>query len=159
MNFVIILNNKLRFRKSVVLQKQVFKIWFSKQICALNPMIWSEKLLLNFMNFSGNFAGFSEKFYFGNYLLKIFFEQMDVSVSAKNPKMTEYLKWKITWEIEKFNFFKNLHVDDFVFGSDHHLVVHRRYSHKKIRSILHFYNKCHKCFKTHRVQYRHKTTH
>ena len=60
---------------------------------------------------------------------------------------SDYLKWEITWEIEKLNFFKNLHVGDFVFGSNHHLVVHRRHSHKKIRSILHFYNKC--C-KTHR---------
>ena len=44
---------------------------------------------------------------------------------------SDYLKWKITWEIEKFNFFKNLHVGDFVFGSDHHLVVHRRHSYEK----------------------------
>ena len=60
---------------------------------------------------------------------------------------SDYLKWKITYETEKFNFSKNLHVGDYVFGSNHHL-VHRRHSHKKIRSISHFYNKC---FKIHRV--------
>ena len=48
----------------------------------------------------------------------------------------------------KLNFFKNLHVGDFVFGWEHHKVLHRRHSHKKIRSTLHFY---YKRFKTHRV--------
>ena len=47
---------------------------------------------------------------------------------SENP---EYLKWKIAWESEKFNLFKNMHTADFDFGSDHHLVVRRRHSHKK----------------------------
>ena len=53
----------------------------------------------------------------------------------KNPKTTEYLKWKITWDIGKFNFFfffKNKHVADFDFGSDYHLVVHIENIHNKI---------------------------
>ena len=33
-------------------------------------------------------------------------------MKAKNPK-TEDLKWKIIWEIKKFNFFKNKHLADF----------------------------------------------
>ena len=41
-------------------------------------------------------------------------------MKTKNPKTAEYLNWKITWEIEEFNFFKNKHVVDFDFGSDHH---------------------------------------
>ena len=43
---------------------------------------------------------------------------------------SENLIWKITWEIEKFNFSKNKHLDDFVFISDNHLIVHRRHSQK-----------------------------
>ena len=93
------------------------------------------------MNFSDICIRFRVKFYFGNHILHIFSSQWTsngrqvVQVKAKNPKTDEYLKWKITWEIGKFDFLKNLHVGDFVFGSDQHLVVHRRHSHKKIRSI------------------------
>ena len=89
-------------------------------------------------------------------LRKLYFEyffqangRQVVQIKAKNPETDEYLKWKITWEIGKVNFLKNLHVGNFVFGSDPHLVVHRRHSHEKIRSIWHFHNKC---FKTHRDQ-------
>ena len=60
----------------------------------------------------------------------------NVKVRAKNSKTAEYLKWKINWEIEKFNFLKNLNIGDFVFCADHYLVVHRRHSHKNIRSIF-----------------------
>ena len=88
------------------------------------------------MNFFNNWIRFGVKFYLGNHTFNIFFERRQVvQVKAKNPKTAEYLKWKITGEIGKFDFLKNLHVGNFVFGSDHHLVVHRRQPHKKIRSI------------------------
>ena len=54
-----------------------------------------------------------------------------IQVKAKNQKMAEYLRWKITWEIGKFKFFKNKQVANSDFGSDHHLVVRRRHSYKK----------------------------
>ena len=42
-------------------------------------------------------------------IFRIFFRangHQVVQVKAKNPKTAEYLKWKITWEIEKFNIFQ-----------------------------------------------------
>ena len=49
------------------------------------------------MNFSDNGIRFSVKFYVKNHILDIFFEPVDV----KNLKTDQFLKWELTWEIEK----------------------------------------------------------
>ena len=56
------------------------------------------------MNFSDSGIGFSVKFDLGNHILDIFFRANGRhcgQVKAKNPKTAQYLKSKLTWEIEK----------------------------------------------------------
>ena len=63
------------------------------------------------MNFSGNTIAFSLKFYLRNYILKIFFEFMDVSVFIQKRKIRKWsnaLNGKITWEIENFDYLERL---------------------------------------------------
>ena len=56
------------------------------------------------MSFSGNRIGFSVKFYFGNHVLNIFFEPMEVSVSNSKRKIRK--RMENIWEIEKPDYLK-----------------------------------------------------
>ena len=61
-------------------------------------------MTVNIINFSDNGIRFSMKFYVENHIFEYSFQadgRKCVQIKAKNPKTDKFLKWKLTWEIEK----------------------------------------------------------